>query len=105
MTGENEWGMKMKTSEKTEISQELQLNSGSQREMVVLYLAARAGKPIKVATVAKAIFDDAEATGKTLQIVRYLQFKIDVLKLSKKYGLKDEVDADGSRVVTFEMFE
>jgi len=91
--------------EKNEISKALQLNLGSRRQEAALYLAARPGKPLKIATVAKAIFDDAEATAKTLQIIRYLQWKIDILKLSKKYGLADEVDADGARLVTFTIAE
>ncbi|MGO9427554.1 hypothetical protein [Rhodoblastus sp.] len=95
----------MTQAEKNEISVALQLNNGSRRESVALYLAARAGKPIKTATIAKAIFDDAEATSKTLQIVRYLQFKIEVLKLTKKYKLTDEVGEDGARVVTFTIAE
>ncbi len=105
MTGETNGETKMTKTEKTEISTALQLNSGSQREAVALYLAARAGKSIKIAAIAKAVFDDAEATSKTLQIVRYLQFKIDVLKLIKKYGLVDEVCEDGARIVTFTIVE
>lgn len=91
--------------EKNEISKALQLNSGSNREAVAHYLAARARKPIKIATIAKAVFDDAEATAKTLQIVRYLQWKIEILKLSKQYKLADEVGEDGARFVTFTIAE
>ncbi len=87
--------------EKNEISVALQLNAGSWRREVALYLAARAGKQVKMAAIAKAVFDDAEATAKTLQIIRYLQWKIDILKLSKQYQLTDEVGEDGARVVTF----
>jgi hypothetical protein len=101
----SEWGMKMTEVEKNEIRKALQLNLGSRRQEAALYLAARPGKPLKIATVAKAIFDDAEATAKTLQIIRYLQWKIDIIKLSKKYGLADEVDADGARLVTFTIAE
>jgi len=91
--------------EKNEISKALQLNLGSRRQEAALYLAARLGKPLKIATIAKAVFDDAKATAKTLHIIRYLQWKIEILKLSKKYKLVDEVDADGARFVTFTIAE
>lgn len=87
--------------EKDELSVALQLNLGSRRRQAALYLAARAGKPVKIVALAKVIFDDAAQTSKALQIVRYLQFKIDILKLSNQYQLTDEVGEDGARVVTF----
>jgi hypothetical protein len=97
--------MKMTQVEKDEITKALQLNANSQREAVALYLAERAGKPLKVAIIAKAVFDDAEATAKVTGIVRYIIWKTEVLKLNKKYKLTSEVDMDGARVVTFTIAE
>jgi uncharacterized membrane protein YciS (DUF1049 family) len=91
--------------EKNEIAKALQLNLGSRRREVAMYLSARAGKAIKMATIAKAVFEDAEAIGQISAIVKYLQWKIEVLKLTKKYKLTSERDVDGVRSVTFEMTE
>jgi hypothetical protein len=70
-----------------------------------MYLSTRAVKPIKLASIAKATFDDAEAIGQISAIIKYRQWKIEVLKLTKKYKLTNERDDDGVRSVTFEMFE